>query len=190
MNTREPKYWRIVNEILLLIERGDLKPGDVVASERELMMNYGVSRDTVVRAMNELAKRKVVERIQGKGTYVAAEDAPSAVVLNKAAEKYDEALNKLFELLCETDIGAVIDAVEEGSEELYLWVDIEHYVSIAVRSHQDWLMEANLVFESTTSPKSDVYIRKAAADDPHIMFGIINSIRHQYEISKATERKG
>ncbi|AKT50436.1 GntR family transcriptional regulator [Arsenicicoccus sp. oral taxon 190] len=49
----------------------DLAPGSAIASERELMVTYAVSRATVRRAVEALIADGVLHRIQGKGTFVA-----------------------------------------------------------------------------------------------------------------------
>ncbi|MCS4484806.1 GntR family transcriptional regulator [Gleimia sp. 6138-11-ORH1] len=51
----------------------ELKPGDKVLSERELCEKFGVSRMTVRQAIGELVAEGKLERIQGKGTFVAHE---------------------------------------------------------------------------------------------------------------------
>lgn len=49
---------------------GEYAPGDRIPTERELCQRYGVSRITVVRALNDLAREGFIERIQGKGSLV------------------------------------------------------------------------------------------------------------------------
>lgn len=51
----------------------ELKPGDKVPSERELCDKFGVSRMTVRQAIGDLVAEGKLERIQGKGTFVAHE---------------------------------------------------------------------------------------------------------------------
>src|SRR5579875_4136866 len=45
-------------------------PGDPVASETELARQYRVSRLTARAALQELERRHLVRRIQGRGTFV------------------------------------------------------------------------------------------------------------------------
>lgn len=47
-----------------------MRPGDVLASERALVAELGVSRVTVRHAIEELVDAGMLERTQGKGTYV------------------------------------------------------------------------------------------------------------------------
>lgn len=54
------------------IESGKLQPGDLLPPDREICELYGVSRITVTRALGELARLGVVERLQGKRSVVAA----------------------------------------------------------------------------------------------------------------------
>src|SRR5882724_8547214 len=49
-----PHYLRIKEQILAMIGRGELKPGDRVSSEHELVASFGVSRMTANRALREL----------------------------------------------------------------------------------------------------------------------------------------
>src|SRR4051812_16013069 len=51
-----PLYVQMAEEILGRIRRGDLRPGDRVASEPELMRSHEVSRATAVRALEYLER--------------------------------------------------------------------------------------------------------------------------------------
>lgn len=75
----EPAYRKIQNAIRRRIDSGQLKPGNVVPSERELARIHGVSLMTARHALTELARDGIVERRHGAGTFVA----PPKVQFNK-----------------------------------------------------------------------------------------------------------
>jgi len=67
-----PAYKKIQNAIRKRIEATELKPGDAVASERELAKTHKVSLMTARHALAGLEREGVVERRRGAGTFVAA----------------------------------------------------------------------------------------------------------------------
>jgi GntR family transcriptional regulator len=75
----KPTYKRIQNVIRRRIEDGQLKPGDMVASERELAKTHKVSLMTARHALADLAREGMVERRHGSGTFVA----PPRIHFNK-----------------------------------------------------------------------------------------------------------
>ena len=64
-------YERLYNYVLDDIQKGSLRSGDRVPSEKELARKHGVSRITSMRALQNLERAGLVERIRGKGTFVA-----------------------------------------------------------------------------------------------------------------------
>lgn len=66
-----PRYHQLKEIIREQITGGDLKPGDLVPSERELSERYGVSRMTARQSIVELTNEGLLYRRQGKGTFVA-----------------------------------------------------------------------------------------------------------------------
>lgn len=66
-----PVYKRIQNNIRNHIASANLKPGDPVASERELAKAYKVSLMTARHALADLEAEGIVERRRGVGTFVA-----------------------------------------------------------------------------------------------------------------------
>lgn len=66
-----PIYYQIEEGMKELIATEELKPGDVVPSERELAERYNVSRMTVRQAINNLVNDGYLVRQRGKGTFVA-----------------------------------------------------------------------------------------------------------------------
>lgn len=67
---KQLKYRLIVDKVLEDIQWGRASPGDMMASERELMRDHGVTRDTVRRALDELESLDRVHRVHGVGTFI------------------------------------------------------------------------------------------------------------------------
>lgn len=66
-----PIYYQLEEQIRELIEKGDLKPGDALPSEREYAEKYQISRMTARQALTKLVNDGYLTRLQGKGTFVA-----------------------------------------------------------------------------------------------------------------------
>ena len=65
------KYEVLASWILDEIENGTLRYQERIPSEKDLAEKFGVSRQTVRRALEELADKGIVEGRRGSGTYVA-----------------------------------------------------------------------------------------------------------------------
>lgn len=65
-----PRYYEI--EQALRAEIAGLAPGDPVPSDADLSRRFGVSRMTVRQAFQALVNEGLVERLTGRGTFVAA----------------------------------------------------------------------------------------------------------------------
>ncbi|WP_368250526.1 PLP-dependent aminotransferase family protein [Enterococcus sp. 2201sp1_2201st1_B8_2201SCRN_220225] len=70
-SSNEPLFQQIINQIIDLIQDGQLAPGDKLPPERELAKLYGVNRSTVNHALDELVSLGWITRRQGSGTNVA-----------------------------------------------------------------------------------------------------------------------
>ena len=109
-------YEQIAHRLLEEIQRGDFEPSGKLPSEAELGERFGVSRVTVRLAVGKLSDDGVVERKQGKGTFVAAKQVrhgldalrsfhealllqglkPSMQVISHTLQPVPEALRGLF----------------------------------------------------------------------------------------------
>lgn len=66
-----PLYSQVYETLVKRIAEGVWKPGQALPSEQALALQLGVSQGTVRKALDALAVDKVIDRRQGKGTYVA-----------------------------------------------------------------------------------------------------------------------
>jgi len=69
-NNPMPRFYQLT-EILRREITTLYKPDSLFPSQNELMKKYGVSYGTVIRALNELIKEKLIYREHGKGTFVS-----------------------------------------------------------------------------------------------------------------------
>lgn len=67
---REPVYLQIKNQIMAMIRAGRLHYGQSLPPERELAEAFGVNRKTLRKATQQLENEGILQRIQGKGTYL------------------------------------------------------------------------------------------------------------------------
>ena len=68
---QSPKYKRLLDELRRSIQAGDYQVHDRIPSEKELGERFDVSRVTVRRALQELTAEGLLEKHQGKGTFVS-----------------------------------------------------------------------------------------------------------------------
>ena len=71
---RQPKYYLLKRTIVRKIESEEYEEKSPIPSERELMEQFKVSRITVRHAIDELVAEGYLYKVQGKGTYVKAEN--------------------------------------------------------------------------------------------------------------------
>lgn len=67
-----PMYKKIQQDLFHMIVSGQLREGDKVPSESELMEQYYVSAITAKNALNALADQGLITRVRGKGSFVNA----------------------------------------------------------------------------------------------------------------------
>jgi len=74
-----PLYRQVKELLARRIAGGAFAPGAALPSEQALTAELGVSQGTVRKALDALAADKLVERRQGKGTFVAEVTAESSI---------------------------------------------------------------------------------------------------------------
>lgn len=125
-NAPVPLYYQLKQILLNLINQEELKPGDLIPTERELGDKYQLSRITVRTAIQELVQEGYLERRQGVGTFVAKPKIRRGIGLLRGFSE-DMSVSgrkpgsKLLSFRSEPAVGAVTAAlgVAEGQE---VWV--------------------------------------------------------------------
>ena len=65
-------YHQIMRGLTERIESGEIRVGDRLPSEADLVAEFGVSRTTARRALDELRRKGLVRREPGRGTFLAS----------------------------------------------------------------------------------------------------------------------
>lgn len=66
----KPLYQQVINNLETQIK--EMKPNEKLPSERQLLVKYGVSRNTIRLALQDLEGRGLIYRLHGKGTFVSS----------------------------------------------------------------------------------------------------------------------
>lgn len=75
-----PMYHQLKQRIIEDIARLGLRPGDVLPGEHRLCEQFGVSRTVVRQALLQLEHQGIIDRVKGKGTFVAHQKTPESLV--------------------------------------------------------------------------------------------------------------
>jgi GntR family transcriptional regulator len=69
-DVRLPRYQRLRDEIVALITARHWRPGEAIPTEQALAKSYGLAVGTVRKAVDLLVAEGLLERFQGRGTFV------------------------------------------------------------------------------------------------------------------------
>ncbi len=149
-----PLYYQLYSLLLERIRREEFRPGDMLPSERKLSQEYGVSRITVIKAMELLEKEGVVERRQGRGSFVLDQTqgkpppcARVAFLLPTFADSY----------ITSVLIGATRVAMHQGIQLQVIGVESENSEAMYIRQAVEQGVEGLLVFPRARYPDVSLY---------------------------------
>jgi len=115
-NNGLPAYQRIQSGIRKRIESGHLRPGDAVASERDLAKIHQVSLMTARHALASLEREGIVERRRGIGTFVA----PPKIHFNKLMSYTEQMASRSLTAGSNILFLKIIDSEHEAAARLSL----------------------------------------------------------------------
>ncbi len=110
-----PIYQQLVNQIRSKMSAGDLAPGAKMPTVRDLSAEIGIAQGTVKRAYDELESIGVVEKAQGKGTFIKGSAAASSLqLIESRKDRAMIAIDNMFDELesmgfSQTEIGIFLE---------------------------------------------------------------------------------
>jgi GntR family transcriptional repressor for pyruvate dehydrogenase complex len=99
------------------IQRGELKPGDRLHSERELCELFGVSRSVVREALSQLKSDGFIEARRGSGAYVLERDQRQSFRMQDVAIDERDSLALVMELIVTVEVAATRIAAKRRTPE-------------------------------------------------------------------------
>ncbi|WP_132743900.1 FadR/GntR family transcriptional regulator [Scopulibacillus darangshiensis] len=154
-------YEVVADELVQMIKKGTLKPGDKLDSVQQLAENFQVGRSAVREALSALRAMGLVEMKQGEGTYIKEYDPgalsqsiSTAVLMNQGDVKDLLEIRKILEVGAagsasaswqEKDLDIIEEALSEmkmasGDQELGEKADLTFHMGIANASHNKLLV--------------------------------------------------
>jgi GntR family transcriptional regulator len=94
-----PRYHQVYVTLRAWVRDGTYRPGDQIPTEPELCRLFDVSRITVRKAIEDLAREGWLVRQQGKGTFVQLSSARPAASID-----LDEARSQVADLVAATEV--------------------------------------------------------------------------------------
>ena len=93
-----PIYRQLVDSIHSAVKRGDLTAGQQLPTVQELTEQLSIARGTVKRAYDELERIGVVEKVQGRGTFVCYQPGNSGSRKEQAMAAIDAMLDQMADM--------------------------------------------------------------------------------------------
>lgn len=93
-----PLYQQLVDQIRAAVKQGTLISGERLPTVQELTAELKIARGTVKRAYDELERLGVLEKVQGRGTFIRYQPIHSASRKEQAMAAIDALLDELDEM--------------------------------------------------------------------------------------------
>lgn len=93
-----PLYRQLVDQIRVAVKQGTLKSGEKLPTVQELTEELKIARGTVKRAYDELESLGILEKVQGRGTFIRYQPLHSASRKEQAMAAIDRLLDELDEM--------------------------------------------------------------------------------------------
>lgn len=93
-----PIYQQIVDTIRFAARKGTILPGQKLPTVQELSQSLSIARGTIKRAYDELERMGLVEKVQGRGTFLCSENEPSGSRKERAMAAIDDLFQQLEDM--------------------------------------------------------------------------------------------
>ncbi|MBR3979477.1 MAG: GntR family transcriptional regulator [Oscillospiraceae bacterium] len=120
-----PIYQQLVDSITLAIKKGVLQPEQKLPTVQEVSQRLKIARGTIKRVYDELEHKGLVEKTQGRGTFVRYQPGDSASRKERAMAAIDEMFQKMEEIgLTATEINIFLNLKLRQREEAEAMVKV------------------------------------------------------------------
>ena len=93
-----PIYRQLVDSIHAAVKKGDLPAGHQLPTVQTLTEELGIARGTVKRAYDELERMGIIEKVQGRGTFVCYQPSNSGSRKEQAMAAINAMLDQLDDM--------------------------------------------------------------------------------------------
>ena len=93
-----PIYQQLVDTIRFAAKKGTLTPGQKLPTVQEMSQSLSIARGTIKRAYDELEHLGLVEKVQGRGTFLCRENEHSGSRKERAMAAIDSLFQQLEEM--------------------------------------------------------------------------------------------
>ena len=90
-----PIYQQLVDTVRAAVKKGELTPGQQLPTVQELAGHLALARGTIKRAYDELEHLGLIEKIQGRGTFICYQPENSTSRKERAMAAIDSLLDEL-----------------------------------------------------------------------------------------------
>jgi GntR family transcriptional regulator, arabinose operon transcriptional repressor len=162
-----PLYYQVYASLQERIVAGEFAPGVALPSERQLVKDYQVSRITIVKAMDLLERDRLIDKQQGRGSFVVdqathdCEGAPCRIALCMPTF-VDSYITAVL-------IGAARVALREGAHLQVIGIDGAEHETARVHSAIEGGADGMLLFPRAQYPDARLYQELQAARYPFLL---------------------
>lgn len=93
-----PIYQQLVDTVRAAVKKGTLAPGQQLPTVQELAESLSIARGTIKRAYDELEHQGLLEKIQGRGTFIRCQPTAPGNRKERAMAAIDSLLDELEEM--------------------------------------------------------------------------------------------
>jgi GntR family transcriptional regulator, transcriptional repressor for pyruvate dehydrogenase complex len=162
----------IMDQVVQQIQQGDLKPGDRLPSERQLIEMLGVSRSSVREALQGLTVMGLVETRPGQGTFITSRRVlPNTASPTLSVDLQREMLRQYFEtrraIECPiTRLAAIRRTADEA-------IHLRRLMDIYRRNAADMALE-----DVFPSPHQDLHLYVAQVSHNPFYISVVQDLMH------------
>lgn len=176
----EPLYHQLKRIIEGKIETGKWKSGDKISSENELRTEYKISRNTVQKALDELVQEGVLERKQGRGTFVARPKIEQSLTSFYSFSKVMESQG-----MNPKDIILSIN-IEKANKKVAKRLQLDASDEVFALQRLRYANDEPIILETSYLPKKYIHAMSQKDLEGHSLYGFLEEY-HNITVVKAKE---